>query len=86
MQDEREALVLDPYVRICVLEQYGQALLQFDWVYRLRAIYDILGLAPTEGMLSRQRRLREVADLIRNGNTTADVHVSASGAEPSAIS
>lgn len=61
-------------------ENMSQALLHFDWVYRLRAIYDILGLAPTEGMLSRQRRLREVADLIRNGSTSAVVRVSAPGA------
>ena len=54
--------------------------LHFDWVYRLRAIYDILGLAPTEGMLSRQRRLRELADLIRNGTSTASVRASAPGA------
>jgi hypothetical protein len=61
-------------------ENMSQALLHFDWVYRLRAIFEILGLPQTEGMLSRQRRLRELADQIRSGSSTANAQASASGA------
>lgn len=38
-----------------------QALLKHDWVYRWRTIFQLLGLPPTEAMLAREQRLRELA-------------------------
>jgi hypothetical protein len=41
------------------------AALRHDWGHRLRAVFDRLGLPPTEGMLARDRRLQAVATLAR---------------------
>lgn len=38
-----------------------QAALRHDWVYRLRAVYQTLGLPPTSAMLAREARLRALA-------------------------
>lgn len=38
------------------------AALRHDVVYRVRAIFETLGLQPTAGMLAREAQLREVAD------------------------
>jgi hypothetical protein len=32
-----------------------------DWLYRIQVVFDTLGLAPTEGMLARARRLDQIA-------------------------
>jgi hypothetical protein len=32
-----------------------------DWIHRLRAVYEALGLKPTEAMLAREERLRSLA-------------------------
>jgi hypothetical protein len=37
------------------------AALRHDWVHRLRAVYETVGLAPTSEMLERERRLEAVA-------------------------
>jgi hypothetical protein len=37
------------------------AALQHDWGHRIRTVYETLGLAPTEGMLAREGRLRALA-------------------------
>lgn len=37
-----------------------------DWVYRARAVFETLGLRPTEGMLAREERLRELAERTRD--------------------
>jgi hypothetical protein len=34
-----------------------------DWVYRLRAVFEALGLAPTEGILAREARLAAIAEM-----------------------
>jgi len=39
------------------------AALRHDWVHRVRAVYDALGLRPTEAMLAREERLRALAAL-----------------------
>jgi hypothetical protein len=39
------------------------AALRHDWVHRLRAVFDALGIPPTEGMLAREGHLRLLADL-----------------------
>jgi len=39
------------------------AALRHDWVYRIRTVFDALGLAPKEAMLAREERLRALADL-----------------------
>jgi hypothetical protein len=36
-----------------------------DWVYRLHAVFDTLGLAPSEGMLAREERLAAIAEMTR---------------------
>jgi len=38
------------------------AALRHDVVYRIRAIFETLGLQPTAGMLAREAQLREIAD------------------------
>jgi hypothetical protein len=40
-----------------------QAAKRHDWVYRLRTVFEELGLRPTEGMLAREERLRALAEL-----------------------
>jgi hypothetical protein len=37
------------------------AALRHDWLYRLRSIFDVLGIAPTDAMLRRQQRLQDIA-------------------------
>ncbi len=37
------------------------AALRHDWLYRLRIVYDTFGLAPTEAMQARERRLQNLA-------------------------
>jgi hypothetical protein len=39
-----------------------------DWVYRLRAVFETLGVRPTEGMLAREERLRALANLTRDAS------------------
>lgn len=42
-------------------ENVRQAALRHDWIYRLRTVFETLGLRPTEGMLAREERLRALA-------------------------
>jgi predicted proteasome-type protease len=37
------------------------AALRHDWGHRLRTVFETLGLAPTEAMVARERRLQELA-------------------------
>ena len=37
------------------------AALRHDWVYRIRAVFETLGLPPTEAMVAREERLKAVA-------------------------
>jgi hypothetical protein len=39
------------------------AALRHDWVYRIREVFEALGLPPTPGMLDREQRLRALAGL-----------------------
>jgi hypothetical protein len=39
------------------------AALRHDWVYRLRTVFETVGIPPTEAMLARERRLQAVAAL-----------------------
>ena len=52
----------DP-ARIARIRRQGvvNSLLRHDWVYRLRTILEVLGRAPTERMLTRERQLRTLA-------------------------
>jgi hypothetical protein len=45
----------------------SNAALRHDWVHRLRDVYDVLGLTPTEAMLERERRLQAMAAAVRSG-------------------
>jgi hypothetical protein len=40
------------------------AALRHDWVYRVREVFETLGLPPTAGMLAREERLRALAGLV----------------------
>jgi hypothetical protein len=40
-----------------------QAALRHDWLHRIQAVFDVLGLAPTEKMRARAQRLDEIASL-----------------------
>ena len=42
------------------------SLLQHDWVYRLKEVYQTVGLEPTMNMLSREAQLKELAFEIRS--------------------
>jgi hypothetical protein len=41
----------------------AEAMLRHDWVYRWKEIYRIAGLEPSAGMLDRERRLKDLAEL-----------------------
>jgi len=41
------------------------ALLRHDWAYRVRTILDDAGISPPPGLLAREARLRELADMVR---------------------
>jgi hypothetical protein len=43
-------------------DNVAHAARRHDWVHRLRAVFDTLGLAPTDAMLARERRLQLVAE------------------------
>ena len=60
--DRLRALDADPG-RIARIgrENVHHAALGHDWVHRLRAVFDALGLRPTEAMLAREERLRALA-------------------------
>jgi hypothetical protein len=40
-----------------------QSLLRHDWVYRWKRIFEIAGVTPTQGMQSRERQLKRLAEL-----------------------
>jgi hypothetical protein len=57
-----EALDADPQrIERIRRDNVHQAALRHDWVHRLRAVYETLGLKPTEAMLAREERLRSLA-------------------------
>jgi hypothetical protein len=37
------------------------AALRHDWLHRIQVVFDVLGLAPTDGMLARAQRLDQIA-------------------------
>jgi len=39
------------------------AALRHDWIYRIRTVFETVGIAPTQAMLAREERLRELAAL-----------------------
>jgi len=44
----------------------AEALLHHDWVYRWKEMFRLVGLEPLPGMAARERRLKELADLVTN--------------------
>src|SRR3954468_3244011 len=48
-------------------ENVRQAALRHDWIHRLRTVFETLGLPPSEGMLAREERLRELAAMASQG-------------------
>jgi len=46
-------------------------LLQHDWVHRLRAMLRVAGLPPTQRVLARETKLRELADQVRRASAEA---------------
>lgn len=44
----------------------AEALLRYDWVYRWKEIFRVIGLEPSPRMLERERRLKELATLASN--------------------
>jgi len=45
-----------------------QALLRHDWVYRWRAILDIVGLEPRPALVTREQRLKKLAQDVTNSS------------------
>jgi hypothetical protein len=57
-----EAIDADPLrVERIRRDNVHQAALRHDWVHRLHAVFDTLGIRPTEAMLVREERLRSLA-------------------------
>jgi hypothetical protein len=44
-------------------DNVGNAALRHDWVYRLRTVFETVGIPPTEAMLAREKRLQALAAL-----------------------
>jgi hypothetical protein len=40
-----------------------EAALRHDWLHRIRVVFDVLGLAPTEEMRARAQRLQQIASV-----------------------
>jgi hypothetical protein len=38
-----------------------EAALRHDWLHRIQMMFEVLGLAPTDGMRARARRLDQIA-------------------------
>jgi len=49
-------------------ENVRQAALRHDWVHRLRNVFGMLGLEPTEAMTAREGQLRSLAGVAREGS------------------
>lgn len=47
-------------------ENVVQSLLRHDWLYRWKAILELVGLEPRPALLARENRLRKLAELARN--------------------
>jgi hypothetical protein len=47
------------------------AALRHDWVHRLHAVFDVLGIPPTEAMFAREERLRSLAASARDARGDA---------------
>lgn len=64
-------------------ENARQAALRHDWVYRVRTVFETLGLRPTENMVTREERLRALAAFaLPSGNTHATPFRVHSGGSP----
>jgi hypothetical protein len=46
-------------------DNVANAALRHDWVYRLKTVFDTLGIAPTDAMRERMLRLKTIADTCR---------------------
>ena len=55
----------------------AEALLRHDWVYRWKEIFRVAGIEPSPGMLARERRLKELADLALHAKTNVAANKSA---------
>lgn len=53
------------------------AALRHDWVHRLRTVFETLGIAPTDAMLEREKRLHALAALTAESPSGEDCHLSA---------
>ena len=51
-----------------------QAALRHDWLYRIQVVFDVLGLAPTDGMRARAQRLDQIASLFDRREETSSGH------------
>jgi hypothetical protein len=60
------ALNADPE-RVCAMSRTNaaEALVRHDWVYRWKEIFRRAGVAPSAGMVARERRLRELASFAK---------------------
>jgi spore maturation protein CgeB len=45
-----------------------EALRRHDWVYRWKEVFNIAGLDPSPAMEAREKRLRDLGDLVREGS------------------
>src|SRR5581483_11256439 len=49
----------------------AQALRRHDWLYRWKQIYEVAGVAPSPGMIARERRLNELARVADDSNAVS---------------
>jgi hypothetical protein len=50
-------------VSVISVQNAAEALLRHDWVYRWKELYRVAGLEPSAGMVARERRLKDLAEL-----------------------
>jgi Glycosyl transferases group 1 len=48
-------------LRMVRINNVREAALRHDWLHRIQVVFDTLGLAPTDEMLARAKRLKEIA-------------------------
>jgi hypothetical protein len=46
----------------------AEALLRHDWLYRWKEIFRVAGFEPTPGMVARERRLKDLAEIAASAN------------------
>jgi hypothetical protein len=52
-----------------------EAALRHDWLHRIQVVFDVLGLAPTDGMRARAQRLDQIASRVDRREEIGSGHI-----------